>query len=329
MTGYGFSLANKTRDTGHNIHYIYKKGEVNLDILYSSSDMSIGNPSVSIWMYQGTVLESMSITKRINKALGSFFDADTDFARLSDTYDSDYDFFDLYNYAGNDYSSSSPLYVVTFDSETNHFNELRTAYKNLGYSQYKADGKIYSYITRGSSHYIYNKGTTFIDMAIYPTTDYTYTGHDEYEYRIEIIIYSGQSPITPSYKSDLSEFVESQRTENQNQSPAFTANLKEGVKIETLKFDDSHDYSTLYYGYYTISECFIYPGTSGMTIDEIYNSVIDGLSDSGYNYASSGSKSETYEYVYKNGESTSYFYVTLIKGPNYVRVMNGPGGADF
>ena len=51
---------------------------------------------------------------------------------------------------------------------------------------YKINNIPYSYTTRGQAHLVLVSPTgTFVDLACYPTTDYTYFGHDEFIYRIE------------------------------------------------------------------------------------------------------------------------------------------------
>ena len=65
------------------------------------------------------------------------------------------------------------------------------------------------------SVYFYNSSTVlykqiensdeniFVDLATYPTTDYTYSGHSEFTYRIEILIYKDINPLSTLYETNL------------------------------------------------------------------------------------------------------------------------------
>lgn len=157
---------------------------------------------------------------------------------------------------------------------------------------------------------------------MYPTTDYTFVGHNLFTYRVEVLIYKGAAPLSVIYESNLDGFME--EVCSTFEEAAFSVTLPEDAKIEYLK--SSHSYDFVNYGYYTDAQLFIYSSD----VNAVYQALVDGLEAAGYSFAYSGVKSDTYQKVI-DPNTFSNASIVLMKDEQrgFVRVINGIGGTDF
>ena len=308
-------------------HTILKNGDIVIDI--TIQDVLYGeDKNLMMWVYKGNVIQGKTIETIIQESVGSFFDIN-DFVKLEGTYDANYAHYGLLNYAGRDFDVDNPLHVITLDVNEDYFKNLRDAYLAKGYKYWRLeDNTMYTYKTRGQNHYVLYKQiensdeNIFVDLATYPTTDYTYSGHSEFTYRIEILIYKDINPLSTLYETNLDNFIDCY-VERTFEQASFEVNLPEGVQIERLKKLNS---DFINYGYYYVDEVFIYYNN----LDEIRSSIINGLEQAGYILSSVGSKSETYMKTNEDNSLSNAFITILVeKDKGYIRLFEGIAGIDF
>ncbi len=326
----GFVKYDEVEDVTNARHQIYTKDDYVVDFIVQSAMFDYENKMISLWIYKGDILQKETIFEVVEAEVGDFFDVN-DFIKLSNSYDADYTHFELINYAGRDFTKEDPLHVFTIDLNYNALTELVDLYRNeKGYSYYRNENNsLYTYITRGSTHYVLYKDIdnstekVFVDMAVYPTTDYTYAGHDLFTYRVEVLIYKGETPLSTIYENNLDGFIE-EVCLDYGEEAAFSVSLPTDATIEYIK--SSHTYDYIEYGYYTDAELFIYSSD----VNEVYQALVDGLEAAGYVFAYSGVKSDTYQKAI-DYNSYSNANICLIKDEQrgFVRVINGIGGTDF
>lgn len=324
LVDYGFDKYDVIKDVASGKHVIYKKNDIYLDITIAEASFEEGIYTINSWLYQGELVHGEFITDIVAKKVPFF--ATEDFVKLAGTYDADYSHFELTNYAGNDYSKDNPLNVFVLDSNEDLFSELRQAYIEKGYTQYRDENnRIYTYRTRGQLHYVYHKNGVFVDMAMYPTTDYTYAGHRDFTNRIEVLIYQADKPISTKYEENFDLFINAVVRDDGSEEFRFEVQLPEGTEIEILK--KAEDYKTLEYGYYLQCEAFLYHDD----LDAVYKSIEDGLLAAGYKKGNTKAdrRSVIYSKVLNTGFTNSY--ITLMKETEkgYLRVINSVGGVDF
>ena len=326
LAAYGFVKSDEIRDTGGSRHEIYSYDGCVVDMLIGNAMFGSGNHSVQMWVYRGELIQGERIEEVLEETVGDFF-ALSDFVKPENSYSADYGYFALLNFAGNDFSEEAPLHCFTIDLDYNGYQDVYNGYREKGYSFYRnADGTIYTYITRGSSHYVMYKGDgenrVYVDLAYYPTSDYTYAGHDEYSYRIEVMIYQSERPLSAITSDNLSEFEEAV-VSYYGESARFAAILPSGSKVELLK--PTYTYEFLEYGYYNEPECFIYGN-----VESIYSCLVEALESAGYSYAYTGKQSVTYR---KTIDADNYRVSSIVLMKNadrgFVRVINGTPGVDF
>lgn len=326
LAAYGFVKSDEIRDTGGSRHEIYSYDGCVVDMLIGNAMFGSGNHSVQMWVYRGELIQGERIEEVLEETVGDFF-ALSDFVKPENSYSADYGHFALLNFAGNDFSEEAPLHCFTIDLDYNGYQDVYNGYREKGYSFYRnADGTIYTYITRGSSHYVMYKGDgenrVYVDLAYYPTSDYTYAGHDEYSYRIEAMIYQSERPLSAITSDSLSEFEEAV-VSYYGESARFAAVLPSGSKVELLK--PTYTYEFLEYGYYNEPECFIYGN-----VESIYSCLVEALESAGYSYAYTGKQSVTYR---KTIDADNYRVSSIVLMKNadrgFVRVINGTPGKDF
>ncbi len=322
----GVTKYDEIEDTYSYRHLIYTYNGYIIDTMFVAATWIGASNQLSIWIYKSdtaNIVRCPTVQERI-KEKAPWFDSSS-FLRYADSYDADYHVFEISNYANVQYDE--PLIAVTLDLNTNVGEDYKkTLVQTMGYKQYKVDGKSYTYKSRGQVHYVFQKDEgQFVDVATYPTTDYTYTGHAKWNYRVEILIYRGDAPITVPTYSDLTPLSDLYAAKDS--SLAYASALPSDAKVEVWKdmWEDDPYYDLLKYGYCHRDEAFVYTSN----IDEAYESIKTGLANAGYK------ESETYEEyenctLYSRVFKGEYYYVFVMKTTKgYVRVINDLGGMDF
>ena len=302
-------------------HIIFTNNDTIFDILYLSSNMTGSESQLNIWIYKSdTIVQMPSIAQAINNKI-NWFKADN-FLKLTGTYDADYTIYELESYANTVYNE--PLICVTLDLNRNVSEDYKRALvQELGYSQYKENNKIYTYVSRGQTHYVFTKDNNqYVDIACYHTSDYTYYGHDSFEYRLEILIYRGDSPIKVVNYNNLDPLISLYT--NINSSLGYNVTLPSDAKVEiwTRLHEDSVN-TLLNYGYGYRNEAFVYT----KSVEEAYNSLKAAISKANYTISNEYTSSILYKKVI-NGNLYNLF---VMKEPEkgYVRIMNDTGGLSF
>lgn len=334
LNSIGFELYDVINDANHDRHQIYKKDDVFVDILLADTTYEENSKTLYMWIYQGNLICMPSIESLLKENAPYFNSAD--FIRPDGVTSSNIGFYKLKNYAGLNFNEGEYLNCVTIDVNENNFSTLRQSYKNKGYSTYLTENSgIYSYTTRGATHYVLFKQIegsnekVFLDMAMYQSSDYTFSGHSEFTNRIEILIYKGEKPLSSHYEYDLNGF--SSYIKKLNGFGEFSVNFTiEDTKVENYPaLEDGEGYSYLYYGYYYEYNCFIYSSNLKTTFDDI----IRGLEEAGYKLSTTTSKGNvTYEKASSNEGGYSYSsFVFIMKEyeKGYIRIMDGVGGLDY
>lgn len=320
----GFSIYDEIKDTYGNKHYLFTKDTLVIDILLydNASYSSEAEYSIYMWIYEGDIIKSPSI-QDILKSNISYFDS-SDFI-IDDLYDYYFTYYQLPNYAGNTFEEGNYLNCITMDTSkgNSYLLELTKKYIAEGYKVLRnSDNTYYSYITRGSSHYVLYKTIenssekVFIDLALYSTDDYTYLDHDEFTNRIEILIYKGTSPLETKYENNLDYFSNYIK---ENYDIDLTFNITSEIKVENY-YHFANSSSFISYGYYFQYQIFIYVYSVNDTLTEIQQSLLN----SGYSLSYTTSKGN---YCYVNG--SSYIFVMPNQELGYIRIIDGIGGVNF
>lgn len=336
LTAYGFALSDIIKDNNSKRHSIYKMGEVIAD--FQATKSSFGNEyTVEIWVYKGDLIYKNTIAEVLDEKL-SYFDAD-DFIIPEGSYQADCTYYELPSVDGQKFEHGSYVSCVCLDVDEDIFSDLRKRYLNeKGYSLYRnADNSVYTYRSRGSTHYVLYKSEegsekkVFLDMVMYPTSDYTFLNHGDFAYRIEIMIYEGDSPMSTVYQDSLDDYfaIFNSRNEVADSLPKFS--LPEGTKVEmvyALPIDTMEQFEYVSYGYYMNLNAFVYPASSS-SLDATYEAIVSGLKDAGYAlYGTSEKGNETYCLEQEGGFGA---YITLMKNSSrkFIRLLEGIGGVDF
>ena len=317
---YGAELYDIVKDAFAGKHYIYKYNDTVIDIQAQETG-NVGVSNINMWVYNGEIIRTPNIKENLNSKIGSWFNKDN-FLVLEGTNDYSYQLFELYDYANIDGIYENPMYCVTLDTQENiRDNYCKGLIQKLGYSQYKVNNKAYTYITRGQVHYVFQKDGVILDVASYPTSDYTYAGHSEYAFRLEILIYQGDKPLEIPTYTNL-DVLESKYT-SINEEFGYDISLPSDSVIEIWNNLNNFNLAKVDYGYGCRDEAFIYTDD----VEGAYTAIEEGLIASGY----TKSYSKTYSMSFKkvlNGETV---YIFVLKEPDkgYVRFMHGVGGMDF
>ena len=320
LISYGFTKFDEIKDISRERHYIFTINDVVLDFSLSLSDYTL-----LCWVYEKPMIKLASIEDQLKAAIGSWFDVDKYFKRLSGTSDADYTLFKVKNYAGNDHLEN-PLTVLALDLKTNRYQEYLTELvQQLGYKQYRnpTTNRPASYKIRGVNHQgVYqDKKNIFLDIAVYETKDYTYTGHDQWNYRIEIVFINGNEPMTINTYNNLDKLTDIIKASNP--IAYFTPTLPSDAVVEYWLEEGGNILDRdVYYGFGSRNEAYVYTSQ----VENCYNAIVESLLEAGY--VSWGSTSNVY--VIHDDEDNSYL-VTLIKETSrgFVRVIQGTGGVDF
>ena len=324
----GFVYYDEIQDESHSLHQIYKKDDVYVDILISDAMYTEDEKAFTMWIYQGELISMPSIEETIQEKIPYF--PIEDFVKPTGITSSNVYFYQLQNYAGINFEEGNYLNCIVFDVNEDCFTALRSSYLNdKGYKTYRnSDNKPYSYVTRGSLHYVFYKDIEgsdekmFIDMAMYSTDSYTYAGHSRFKNRIEMLVYKGKNPLTTQYENNLDEFVN--YIEETYNGGSFSVSFSVDTKVEYYRaLPDGKGYDYLYYGYYYEYDAFLYSSDLNAT----YNDVVNGLTKAGYSIANITEKGNVC--YYKSTESGYGAFVFLIKTDGYVRIIDGVGGFDF
>ncbi len=336
LEAYGFSLYDIIKDDYSKPHSIYKMGDVYVDFRAVKSTFT-NDYTVEIWVYKGSLIYKNTISEILAEKL-SYFNAD-DFILPEGYYQADCTYFELPTAAGQKFDSGSYIPCVTLDVDEDIFGDLRKRYLNeKGYSLYRnADSSVYTYRTRGSTHYVLYKNIegseekVFLDMVMYPTSDYTFLNHGDFSYRIEIMIYKGSAPLNVVYEQNLDEYFSlfNERNGVTGSLPKFS--LPEGTKVEmvyALPIDTMEQFEYTTYGYFMNLNAFVYPSSSS-NLDATYNAITDGLKDAGYTLYNTTEKGNEV-YFLDQGEGYGA-YITLMKDSSrkFIRLLEDIGGVDF
>ncbi len=326
----GFTLSDEIKDASIRRHSIYKKDTLVVDILLEKNSFD-GSKTINMWIYQGDVIYESTIAE-ILKEKAPYFDAN-DFVYADGTYSADYTYFGLPNMAGHKYEKGSYLTCIAIDlNNSSSFSDIRAKYRAEGYTLCRnEDGSQYSYRTRGQNHYVYYKEIdgsdekVFVDLAQYPTTDYTFLNHSDFTNRVEVLIYKGKQPLSTLYETDLDSYFQdfNQRNGLSGDIPSFSLPVDTKVEmIYAFDTDDMDQYDYTRYGYYSYLQCYVYT----KELSTAYTAIVDGLKKNGYTYYSTSEKGN--ECYAKEGEGDTAF-VLLMKGSTYIRILEGLGGIDF
>ncbi len=333
---YGFALYDIIKDDNSKKHSIYKMNDVYVDFRSTKSSFG-GDCSVEIWIYKGELIYKDTISEILAEKI-SYFDSD-DFIIPEGSYQADFTYYDLPSADGQKFEHGSYIPCVTLDVDEDIFQSLRKRYlSEKGYSLYRnSDNSVYTYRTRGSTHYVLYKSIegsdekVFLDMVMYPTNDYTFLNHGDFAYRIEIMIYKGTAPMSTLYQDNLDEYftIFNDRNKVTNGLPNFS--LPEGTKVEmvyALPLDTMEQFEYTYYGYFSDLNAFVYP-SSNSTLDATYTAITDGLKKAGYTLYSTSEKGNE---VYLLDQTDDYgAYILLMKDTSrkFIRLLEGIGGVDF
>ena len=327
ITSEGFELVDEFKGANSARHSIYSDGNLILDLKKSEAIFDYSNYTVEIYLYQGNIVHGKTIEEQVEDAVSEFFPSG-DFIRLAGTHDADYSHFALLNFAGRDFSEDSPLHCFTVDLSYDAKIDFAEAYRAEGYSYVRGDDmRLYEYATRGSKHYVLYKDAGngenyYVDIASYPTSDYTYAGHADFAYRTEIMLYKGTEPLSTIYEPDLSSFMDA--VVRNGDEARFDVVLPAEAKVEYL--NPTYDYTFLEYGYYNEPECFVYAND----ISSLQKAFEEALVAAGYSKVATGSQSVTYaKEIDPETYNTSYIVLMPKESRGCLRILNGVPGIDF
>ena len=328
---YGFSKWNEINTTSGSRHIIYQKDDIVLDISNKSEDEN----AVYIWVYRGDMVRTKTLTEKLEEAIGSWYNA-SEFPRLQDTYEADYEVHSLESYAGVDYEE--PLTVVTCDVTkefaTNYYSKYsrtvdsgyRKAVLDSGFKTVRDDKNLpLTQKVRGQNQYTFYQVDSDIKIAVtmYPTTDYTYLNHSQFDYRIELAIYKGEGVLNVPHYNNIDSLIKLYK--DIDPTLGYEVTLPEDSVVEIWKNDHNLNYKKVTYGYGTRDEAFVLT----KDVDGAFDSMTKAVEDAGYtlNFGSSWSK-----LYYKKIDQKSYyicFFKETRSDNNYLRIMNDIGGVSF
>lgn len=315
--------------SNNNIHHIYElPNHLYVDLMF---DDNFGKSNrLQLFIYEADApTRTKTIGQKIEEELGFF--KDEDFIRLPGTYDYNYRFYRLPSFAGNDFGKEHPLTIATLDLNENRFEELRKAYRDAGWKQYRnSDNTAYSYMTRGTSRIVYYKENengkkTFIDFGMYSTTDYTFLNHKKFQYRIEMAIYEGDEPFKTIFTQDLDCI--SRDSVTISDIGIFDWKLPSKYKAEVYRKSDLFDVE---FGYGYVTNAFIYPEIRDEEhVNELLEYVKSTIEEHGYTLIFQTDRGYNYGYYYGENNVSIYLYFMKDVERGFVRVISSLGGADF
>ena len=328
INGLGFELIEKTKDIQNKVHHVFDNGEgVYISMSISFDEYSSTTKGfVEMWIYNNDKpVLPLLVEDKLSAVVADYYDMDM-FERYANTYDADYNVFQLTSYAGKDFSEN-PLvcYTINVDSTSASSDYAKQLIKNHGFKQYKVDGKIVSYTTRNSSHLILTDptGSYFVDISIYHTSDYTYYGHNEFTYRMEVLIYEGTEPLQIKKYDDISVLTQIHGKLDSKYDYSANVTLPEGTVVEY--WAKTADYN-VDYGFGCRDEVFIYLDNAA-EIDDVFEQLKTAILDAGYSQSINKPTRQSFS-VTVNGQ---FLFVAIMKETEkgYIRLMNDVLGVDF
>ncbi len=331
LSSFGFKKEDVIKDGYRRKHEIYSYNDLFLDYYLGKSTLN-GSISLDIWIYKGELIHAPLI-KDIIKEKIPYFPVD-DFLFADNTYSASYGYYALPNFAGHRFKSDEYLNCICIDMTSDGFSALRKRYiEEKGYKTYRnEDGSAYSYRSRGQNHYVLYKEIEgseeklFLDMASYPTSDYTFLNHKDFSTRIEMYIYKGSAPLSTLYSSSLKDFFLGYNEEN-GLSDLPDPSLPSDAKVEIiypLSYETDQLWDYTYYGYFFQYECFLYTSK----VAEAYEAIVAALLESGYKYYST-SQAGNDSYLNESGSDGTGSFILLMKKSGYIRILGDIGGIDF
>lgn len=334
LESFGLVKFNEVRDLSKNRHILFTKGTYVFDVMFSTSNSN----TISLYVYEGEMIRGKLLAEKIDELNRSYITS-ADVPLLQDTFDAEYDLYTLDSYANKDYSDE-PLMVVTCDLTSDfasnylskYGESFETGYKraiiNAGYTTYrKGDGSTsnppLTQKVRGQTQYYYHKGDTYFAFSVYPTSDYTYTNHKNFDDRIEIIIYKGDGPLQITHHDDLITLTKLYK--DIDESLVYTPKLPSDSVVEVWKDLNDLNSSTVTYGYGTRDEAFVYT----KDVDGAFDAMVEAVESAGYEFNFGGSWSKVYHKTYKDRNYFVCFFKETRDGKSYLRVMQDLGGIDF
>lgn len=312
----GFTLLTRVKDEyGLMKHSIYQNGDYYVDILYANASY-YDEFALEIFVYQkDQPVLPKGLLETLEELVGDFFNVD-EFIYLEDTYDGDYSIYNLKNYAGNDFSDN-PLTVVALDmKQTIDLQGYAKQYLDAGYSQFRDENnKAITHKVRGRIAYVLHKEDAIIEICTFPTSDYTYTGSDDFLYRMEIVIYQGNEPMDIKTYDSIDKLGE--LYEQRYGQGGYKATLPEDAKVEMWFRYDGYQVT---YGFGSRDEAFIYTSD----VDAAFDSVVEAVKEAGYTQS-----------VLSDTRASFHLgmdcYVSVLKESKkgYVRVLNDVLGLKF
>ena len=321
LINYGFTVVDEIMDIYSKRHVLLRYQE---DIYASVALFEDGySPSYyEMWIYRNDKpIITVPIEEKLSDAAKDFYNIES-FSRLAGSFDADYNVFQIKNYAGLKFEENPLLlYTINVDSPAKVTEYAKQLIKEKGYKQYKVNGAGYTYTTRGQGHTVLkNSDGVFADIACYPTTDYTYGGHDEFEYRIEVLLYAGEEPLKIKTYTDLSVLSSIYAKIDSSLDYNSLVELPQGTKVE---FWGKYEGWTVKYGYGSCDEIFIYSSD----LDKVFKDIRDALVEVGFEIGLDRDTRATFS----KSTSAGYIFMGLMKesAKGYVRVLNSVLGVSF
>ncbi len=311
----GYTEVDQVMDAYSTRHYLYDYGNVHLDFYISM--LSEDSYLLTIFIYKGDRIKPIPIYERVKAKLGDWFTEDY-FSLLPNSYDANYTVYSIETFAGTDYSAN-PLITITYDSHDDRFMEYNRSLIEKGYKQYRVNGTPYSYRCRGKIHYVFYKNDLMVDVAVYHTSDYTYTGHSDFTYRLEIIFYKGTEPLKIDNYDNIDCLINMYK--DIDPKLEYFPVLPDDAVVEIWK--EKYLPNMVDYGYGMRNEAFIYTSS----LDEAYASLKSALEAAGYEIVFEGNKSVLYSQTIGKDFYPVFIMKETEKG--YIRLMHDIGGVDF
>lgn len=312
---YGLELYDIIKDAYTGIHSLYTYNGTVIDVQYDSPEEG-EKAALNIWLYNDEMIRTPNIKEKLNAAIGTWFDVD-DFLVYNNTFDKDYTLFTLLDYANTSFTKENPLYCVGLDTQEPIMYEYCAVLVNeLGFTQVRDQ-----YISRGQLHLIFEKDGVYLDVSSYHTSDYTYSNHDKWQYRLEVLIYQAEEPMKITTYSNLDVLVD--KFKAADEAFAYSINLPSGTVVEVWNNINDFRFTDVEYGYGCRDEAFVYSDD----VENLYSVIKAGLESSGYVKKIEKTKSAAYSKFV--GDEEKYIYLLKEPEKGYVRIMHDMSGYDF
>lgn len=312
---YGAELFDVMKDAYEGIHTIFTYNETVIDLQFNMIEEE-DFATLNIWLYNGEMIRTPNIQEKLDQAIGTWFDKDN-FLVFEGTNDKDYSLFTLLDYANTSFTKDQPLYCVALDTQEPIMYEYCAKLVNeLGYTQVRDQ-----YISRGQLHLIFEKDGVYLDVASYHTSDYTYAGHNEWQYRLEVLIYQADEPMKITTYNNLDVLMNKFKVIDEEL--AYSINLPSGTVVEVWNNLNDFKFTKVDYGYGCRDEAFVYSDD----VENLYSIIKTGLENSGYTKTFEKTKSAAYSKTV--GDETKYIYLLKEVDKGYVRIMHEMSGYDF